>query len=142
MANLKKAASAEASKSSAKTAEKASSKAGAKSVAKSEEKPLKSTKAPAVEVKSAEPLAAAAESLKIKALVENVAALTSTKKTDAKVIVETVLAQIGTALFNGVELNLPHLGRLKLVKSVQKGEATQLTVKIKRAGVKAPENNN
>ena len=56
-------------------------------------------------------------------------------------MVEAVLAELGTALDKGEELNLPGLGRLKVVKSVEKGEANHLTLKLKRMAAKASENN-
>src|SRR5690606_12093631 len=79
--------------------------------------------------------------IKIKDLVDRVAASTDAKKKDAKMLVEAVLVELGAALDKGEELNLPGLGRAKVVKTIEKGEAKHLTLKLKRMPAKASENN-
>lgn len=110
------------------------SKASAKGVAKPAVKPAAQ--------KAKEPVEAAApavETIKVKELVAAVAANSSAKKPEVKAMVEAVLTEIGAALDKGAELNLPGLGRLKVVKSIEKGEANQLTLKLKRSAPKATE---
>ncbi|MFE3839189.1 HU family DNA-binding protein [Pseudogemmobacter sonorensis] len=114
-----------------KSAAKAASKAGAKTGAKTAAAAAPSPSA------SAEPAASAALSIrgagfKFKDLVERVVSATGTKKKDAKEIIEAVLAELGEALGRGDELNLPGLGRARVVKHAEKAGAAHLTLKVKR----------
>ncbi|HRK43580.1 MAG TPA: HU family DNA-binding protein [Gemmobacter sp.] len=70
----------------------------------------------------------AGQALKLKDLVERVAKTSGAKKNGLKEIVEAVLAEMGQALSDGKELNLPPLGKAKVNR--QKGDL--LVVKLKR----------
>ena len=72
----------------------------------------------------------ASQALKLKDLVERVAKASGAKKNGLKEIVEAVLAEMGQALSEGKELNLPPLGKAKVNR--QKGDL--LVVKLKRSG--------
>ena len=73
-------------------------------------------------------------SLKLKDLVDQVAAASGAKKKDAKTVAEATLAALGAALDRGEELNLPGLGRARVVKSAEKSGAQVLTLKLRRGG--------
>ncbi len=105
-----------------------------------EAKPAKAEKAsgqktrpdPVTETPVAEPSTAGA--LKLKDLIETVAAATGGKKSEVKVVVEATLAALGEALATGKALAVPPLGKLRVVKN--KGPA--LTLKLRLAdGAKA-----
>lgn len=87
---------------------------------------------PAVEAPAAAALVVkpAGQVLKVKELVEQVAKASGAKKKDLKEIIEAVLAELGQALSEGKELNLPPLGKAKVNR--QKGDL--LVVKLKRSG--------
>ncbi|MBL8562272.1 MAG: HU family DNA-binding protein [Gemmobacter sp.] len=72
----------------------------------------------------------ASQALKLKELVERVAKTSGAKKNGLKEIVEAVLAEMGQALGEGKELNLPPLGKAKVNR--QKGDL--LVLKLKRSG--------
>ena len=72
----------------------------------------------------------ASQALKLKELVERVAKTSGAKKNGLKEIVEAVLAEMGQALGEGKELNLPPLGKAKVNR--QKGDL--LVLKLKRTG--------
>lgn len=72
--------------------------------------------------------------LKLKDIVDSVAAATGGKKPDVKKTVEATLAALGEALATGKALTVPPLGKLRVVKN--KGPA--LTLKLRLAdGAKA-----
>jgi nucleoid DNA-binding protein len=65
-------------------------------------------------------------------LLDQVVARTNLKKRDVKPAVEAALAVILDALQNGSELNLPPLGKLRLVKTKDlEGGATVRTLKLR-----------
>ena len=68
------------------------------------------------------------QALKLKDLVDRVAKASGAKKNGLKEIVEAVLAEMGQALGEGKELNLPPFGKAKVNR--QKGDV--LVVKLKR----------
>ena len=112
--------------------------------AKPAKKPASPAKAKAAPLKAVPEVSAVAESsaatalvvkpasqaLKLKDLVERVAKASGAKKNGLKEIVEAVLAEMGQALSEGKELNLPPLGKAKVNR--QKGDL--LVVKLKRSG--------
>jgi hypothetical protein len=73
--------------------------------------------------------AAAVETIKLRNLVDTVAAATGTKKPDAKLQVEAVLAAIGAGLAAKSVLVVPPLGKLRVVKS----NGAVLTLKLRLA---------
>lgn len=66
--------------------------------------------------------------LKLKDLVDQVAAATGTKKPDAKKAVEAVLAAMSAALKSGSDLALPPLGKLRVAKTT----GSVLTLKLRQ----------
>jgi DNA-binding protein HU-alpha len=74
--------------------------------------------------------AATAPALKLKDLVERVAAATGAKKPEAKRSVEAVLAAISAALKSGADLSLPPLGKLRIARTT----GSVLTLKLRQAG--------
>jgi nucleoid DNA-binding protein len=71
--------------------------------------------------------------LRIKSLVDRVSEATGGKKKGVKEIVEATLAAIGDALGKGEELNLPGFGRTRIARTAEKGGASMMTLKIRRA---------
>lgn len=90
---------------------------------------------PALQVVEPEADAAASQAgLKLKDLIDSVAAATGGKKPEVKKTVEATLAALGEALATGKALTVPPLGKLRVVKN--KGPA--LTLKLRLAdGAKA-----
>jgi Bacterial DNA-binding protein len=77
---------------------------------------------------------AASTMVKLKDLIDGVAAKTGGKKPEVKAVVEATLAALGEALATGKALAVPPLGKLRVVKN--KGPA--LTLKLRLAdGAKA-----
>lgn len=72
--------------------------------------------------------------LKLRALVDQVAAATGAKKKGLKEVVEATLAALGAALSRGDELNLPPLGKAKVGRQKAMGEGEMLVVKLRRGG--------
>lgn len=100
------------------------------------DKPVKAKTKPVAEV--TESVASSTEatggSLKLKDLIDSVAARTGAKKPEVKAAVEATLATLGEALATGKALAVPPLGKLRVVKN--KGPA--LTLKLRLAdGAKA-----
>lgn len=63
---------------------------------------------------------------------DNAIARTAIKKRDAKPAIEAALAELAALLADGNELNLPPLGKLKVVKSKAIGEgAVVMTLKLR-----------
>lgn len=72
--------------------------------------------------------------MKLKDLIDSVAAKTGGKKPEVKAVIEATLAALGEALATGKSLTVPPLGKLRVVKN--KGPA--LTLKLRLAdGAKA-----
>lgn len=83
---------------------------------------------------AASPDPAPSATLKLKELIDGVAAKTGGKKPEVKAAVEATLAALGEALATGKALAVPPLGKLRVVKN--KGPA--LTLKLRLAdGAKA-----
>ena len=84
-----------------------------------------------------------AGALKLKDLVEQVAAGSGIKKKDVKTVIEAALAAMGAALSAGRDLHLPPLGKARVGR--QKGQAgcgdELLVVKLKRGGPVTPAEN-
>ncbi|MDM7931138.1 HU family DNA-binding protein [Tabrizicola sp.] len=70
-----------------------------------------------------------ADTVRLKDLVEAVAAATGTKKPAAKASIEAVLVAMGDALKSGSVLVLPPLGKLRVAKTA----GTTLTLKLRLA---------
>lgn len=115
--------------------EKPAKPAKARPAAKAAAKPVPAAKATAKPA-SAAPAAsdAAAGTVKLKDLIDSVAAKTGGKKPEVKAAVEATLAALGEALATGKALAVPPLGKLRVVKN--KGPA--MTLKLRLAdGAKA-----
>ncbi len=67
-------------------------------------------------------------------LFARVAEATEMKKPQVKQIVEATLAILGQALANGEALNLPPLGKVRIVRSRDAGAAEVMTLKLRRKG--------
>ncbi len=76
--------------------------------------------------------------IKLRDLVDSVAAATGAKKVDAKASVEATLAALATALKAGADMTLPPLGKLRVVKLAEKGGATMMTLKLRHGGGQKP----
>lgn len=74
--------------------------------------------------------------LRLKDLLARVAEQSDAPKKAQREVCEAVLEMLGAALAAGEEINLPGLGRLKVVKSSGKSGGPVLTVKVKNAGQK------
>jgi Bacterial DNA-binding protein len=86
------------------------------------------------EAGSVETAAVSVGQVKLKDLIDSVAAKTGGKKPEVKAVVEATLAALGEALATGKALVVPPLGKLRVVKN--KGPA--LTLKLRLAdGAKA-----
>lgn len=65
-------------------------------------------------------------------LLDEVVLRTNLKKRDVKPTVEAALAVIGDALRDGAEINIPPLGKLRVVKSkALEGGAAVMTLKLR-----------
>jgi len=101
--------------------------------------PTTSTRATTGSVSSAKPtIVEAAKPVVAKAMIkkpeflEKAIARTDVKKRDAKPAIEAALAELADLLADGNELNLPPMGKLKLVKSKNIGDGAKvLTLKLR-----------
>lgn len=82
----------------------------------------------------AEDAAAPGAVLKKKDLLDRVAARSGVKKSEARDIVEAVLAELGAALARGEGLNLPPLGKAKVNRTRDSAQGEVLIVKLRRGG--------
>ena len=89
-------------------------------------------------VKLTPKVAPAAQSVKTKMLVkkpeflDRAIARTAVRKRDAKPAIEAALAELAALLAEGNELNLPPLGKLKLLKSKDIGDGAKvMTLKLR-----------
>lgn len=71
---------------------------------------------------------------KFKDLVERVAAASGQKPKDVRDVVAATLAELGKAIELGEALNLPPLGKIKLVRSRDLAVGASLTLKLRRGG--------
>lgn len=74
------------------------------------------------------------DAIKLKDLIERVAASSGLKKSDARKAVEATLAELSTAVEAGEALALPPLGRLTLAKRKATGKGEVMTLKLRRGG--------
>ncbi len=89
--------------------------------------------APAAEP-AAESAGAPGAVLKKKELLDRVVARSGVKKSEARDIVEAVLAELGAALARGEGLNLPPLGKAKVNRTRDNAQGEVLIVKLRRGG--------
>lgn len=75
-----------------------------------------------------------AAAVKLKDLLEQVAARASVKKKDARPVIEATLAILGEVLAAGGALVLPPLGRVRVSRTRDAANGATLTIKLKRAG--------
>ena len=94
-------------------------------------KPATARKAAPKPVAEAAPAVAA---VKLKGLVDTVAAATGRKKPEAKAVVEATLAALAEALAANATLFVPPLGKLRVVKSV----GGMMTLKLRQPGAAKP----
>jgi len=73
-----------------------------------------------------------ATGMRLKDLVDKVAASVSIKKNDVRAVVEAALGELGTALKSGQNLNLAGLGRLRVARTSDEGDV--LTLKLRLPG--------
>lgn len=71
--------------------------------------------------------------LRLKELVDRVSVSTGSKKKAVKAIVEAILTQLGLALRNGEMLNLPELGKVRVVKPRVQAPGSAMTLKLRAA---------
>jgi DNA-binding protein HU-alpha len=74
--------------------------------------------------------------LKKQELVDRVVKASGAKKKDVKLIMEAALGVLGDALSAGEELNLPPLGKMKVNRQRDEGNAEVLILKLRRGGGK------
>jgi len=72
--------------------------------------------------------------LKKQELVERIVKASGAKKKDVKLIIEAALGVLGDALSAGEELNLPPLGKMKVNRQRDEGNAEILILKLRRGG--------
>ena len=71
--------------------------------------------------------------IKRKDFVERIATRSGLKRKDAKLAAEAALAVLGEAIAAGEELNLPPLGKLRVVRQKQFAKASVYTCRLRRA---------
>ena len=72
--------------------------------------------------------------VRLKTLIDRVAASTGGKKKGLKEIVEATLTQLGLALQNGEMLNLPDFGKVRVAKAQGAAPGSAMTLKLRRGG--------
>ena len=72
--------------------------------------------------------------LRLKELVDRVAASTGGKKKGVKEIVEATLTELGLALHNGEMLNLPAFGKVRVARAQGSAPGSAMTLKLRPAG--------
>ncbi len=72
--------------------------------------------------------------LRLKELVDRVAASTGGKKKGVKEVVEATLTQLGLALHNGEMLNLPAFGKVRVAKPQGAAPGSAMTLKLRPSG--------
>ena len=77
-------------------------------------------------------LVAAEPDLKKKELIDLVVERSQIKKKDAKPVVEAMLAILGETIASGRELNLQPLGKLRINRSTDKGNARIIVCKLRQ----------
>lgn len=79
--------------------------------------------------------------MKVKDLIDRVAAAADQNKKDVRAIVEATLAELGKALEAGESLNLPPFGRVRIANQKADGSGQLMTLKLRRGGEKKPGKN-
>ncbi len=79
--------------------------------------------------------------MKVKDLIDRVAAASEQNKKDVRAIVEATLAELGKALEAGESLNLPPFGRVRIANQKADGTGQLMTLKLRRGGEKKPGKN-
>jgi len=104
-----------------------SPKVAPKTPAKGTTRPKAAAKPPKPKADKVEAATETVATLRLKDLVDGVAAATGAKKTEVKKAVEATLAALATALNAGSMLALPPLGKVRVVKTT----ATAMTLKLR-----------
>lgn len=81
--------------------------------------------------------AASADQLRIKDLLDRVAAATDQPKNKLRSIVEATLTELGKALEAGEAINLSQLGKIRIVNSRSEAQGTIMTLKLRRMAGKS-----
>ena len=76
--------------------------------------------------------AANPDQLRIKDLLDRVAAATDQPKNKLRSVVEATLSELGRALEAGEGINLPQLGKIRIVNSRTEDQGTIMTLKLRR----------
>jgi nucleoid DNA-binding protein len=74
--------------------------------------------------------------LRIKELVDRVAASTEGNRKNVKKMVDSVLEELGKALIAGEGIVLPSLGRVRIVKHESDDDGVSMTLKLRKVGEK------
>ena len=74
--------------------------------------------------------------LRIKELVDRVAASTEGNRKNVKKMVDSVLEELGKALIAGESIVLPSLGRVRIVKHESDDDGVSMTLKLRKVGEK------
>jgi nucleoid DNA-binding protein len=127
-----KTAAAKGAKPAPKTKSSTARKASA--VAKAAEKPQ--TEVSPMPEETEETLVKVATQMKVKDLIERVAAATDLNKKDVRAIVDATLAELGKALEANESLNLPPFGRLRIANQKSDASGQMMTLKLRRGGEK------
>ena len=89
---------------------------------------------PALAVEGEGEAAKGVAGLRLKQLVDRVVAATGGKKKGVKEIVEATLLQMGEALKNGENLNLPAFGKVRIARQAAEGTTGAMTLKMRQGG--------
>ena len=92
-------------------------------------------------VEIAESAAKVVAQMKVKDLIDRVAAASDHNKKDVRAIVEATLAELGKALEAGESLNLPPFGRVRIANQKSDDSGQMMTLKLRRGGEKKPGKN-
>ena len=94
--------------------------------------PLADTQTPVTQIASAATKVEKGEMVKKPEFLDRAVARTEVKKREAKPAIEAALAVLADALVAGEELNLPPMGKLRVVKSKDVGDGAKvLTLKLR-----------
>ncbi len=99
---------------------------------KASQEAMAKVKTPKPKVVTAAAAVVSGDVIKKPAFLDNAVGRSGVKRRDAKPAIEAALMELGEALMRGDELNLPPLGKVKVIKSKDLSEGAQvLTVKIR-----------
>ncbi|GLS87730.1 hypothetical protein GCM10010873_27040 [Cypionkella aquatica] len=79
--------------------------------------------------------------MKVKDLIDRVAAASDHNKKDVRAIVEATLAALGRALEAGEVMNLPPFGKIRIANQKADASGQMMTLKLRRGGEKKPGKN-